>query len=32
LREHLTALALLVVWFSGAAWLAWRGAGRLEPL
>jgi ABC-2 type transport system permease protein len=32
LREHVTALALLVAWFLGAAWLAWRGAGRLQPL
>jgi ABC-2 type transport system permease protein len=32
LREHVTALALLVGWFLGAAWLAWRGAERLQPL
>jgi ABC-2 type transport system permease protein len=32
LREHVTALALLVAWFLGAAWLAWCGAERLQPL
>jgi ABC-2 type transport system permease protein len=32
LREHAIALALLVAWFLGAAWLAWRGAERLQPL
>jgi ABC-2 type transport system permease protein len=32
IRAHWTALALLLAWFAGAAWLAWRGAARLRPM